>query len=109
MSSPIARPRISLEVRPCSPVVPKPTLASCAISRAPTFDVMMITVLRKSTVLPWLSVRRPSSNTCSRILKMSGCAFSISSNSTTEYGVTANSLGELAALVVAHIARGATG
>ena len=53
---------------------------------APTLDVMMITVLRKSTVLPWLSVRRPSSSTCSRMLKISGCAFSISSNSTTEYG-----------------------
>ena len=92
LSSPIARPRISSAVRPVSPVVPKPTLESCAISRAPTLLVMMTTVLRKSTVLPWLSVRRPSSSTCSKILKISGCAFSISSNSTTEYGLRRTAL-----------------
>ena len=51
------------------------------------FDVMMMTVLRKSTVRPWASVSRPSSSTWSRVLKTSGCAFSISSNSTTEYGL----------------------
>ena len=41
------------------------------------------TVLRKSTVRPWPSVRRPSSKIWSRVLKTSGCAFSISSKSTT--------------------------
>ena len=51
------------------------------------FDVMMITVLRKSTVRPWASVSRPSSSTCSSVLNTSACAFSISSNSTTEYGL----------------------
>ena len=45
--------------------------------------LMMISVLRKSTVRPWPSVRRPSSSTCNSTLKTSGCAFSISSNSTT--------------------------
>ena len=49
----------------------------------PRFEVMMMSVLRKSTVRPWPSVRRPSSSTCSRTLNTSGCAFSISSNSTT--------------------------
>ena len=47
----------------------------------------MITVLRKSTVRPCASVRRPSSRICSSVLKTSGCAFSISSKSTTEYGL----------------------
>ena len=32
------------------------------------------------------SVSLPSSNICNNILKTSGCAFSISSNNTTEYG-----------------------
>jgi transposase len=50
---------------------------------APMFEVMMMSVLRKSTVRPWPSVRRPSSSTCSSTLNTSGCAFSISSNSTT--------------------------
>ena len=50
----------------------------------PMFEVMMMMVLRKSTVRPLLSVRRPSSSTCNKMLKTSGCAFSISSSSTTE-------------------------
>ena len=65
----------------------------------------MITVLRKSTVRPLPSVRRPSSRICSNTLKTSGCAFSISSSSTTAYGLPADLLGELAALFVADIAR----
>ena len=56
------------------------------IRSEPTFDVMMTTVLRKSTVRPLPSVRRPSSSTCRSTLKTSGCAFSISSKSTTAYG-----------------------
>ena len=60
----------------------------CCVSTipVPTFDVMTITVFLKLTVRPWPSVRRPSSRICSSMLKTSGCAFSISSNSTTEYG-----------------------
>jgi hypothetical protein len=54
---------------------------------APRFEVMMISVLRKSTVRPWPSVSRPSSSTCSNTLNTSGCAFSISSNRTTWYGL----------------------
>ena len=34
--------------------------------------------------IAWLSVMRPSSSTCSRMLNTSGWAFSTSSNSTTE-------------------------
>src|SRR5216684_4310916 len=56
------------------------------MKRAPMFDVMMMMVFLKFTRLPRPSVRWPSSNTCSRMLKMSGCALSISSSSTTEYG-----------------------
>ena len=56
------------------------------MKRAPMFDVMMMIVFLKFTRVPRPSVRWPSSNTCSRMLKMSGCAFSISSSSTTEYG-----------------------
>ena len=52
----------------------------------PRFDVMMSTLLRKSTVRPCASVRRPSSRICSNTLKTSGCAFSISSNRITAYG-----------------------
>ena len=53
---------------------------------APILEVMIITVFLKSTVLPWLSVNRPSSSTCNKILNTSGWAFSISSNNTIEYG-----------------------
>ncbi len=52
----------------------------------PRLLVMITTVLRKSTTLPWPSVRRPSSSTWSRMLNTSGCAFSISSNRITLYG-----------------------
>ena len=57
------------------------------MSRVPRFVVMMITVFLKSTTRPWESVRRPSSRICSSELKMSGCAFSTSSKSTTENGL----------------------
>ena len=52
--------------------------------RAPMFEVMMMMAFLKSTVLPKPSVSWPSSNTCNRMLKTSGCAFSISSSRTTE-------------------------
>ncbi|MNC88913.1 hypothetical protein D3C83_47860 [compost metagenome] len=55
-----------------------------ASDSAPALVVMTITMLRKSAFLPLLSVSVPWSITCSRMLKMSGCAFSISSSSTTE-------------------------
>ena len=46
----------------------------------------MITVFLKSTFLPTLSVKKPSSSTCNSILNTSGWAFSISSNKMIEYG-----------------------
>ena len=52
----------------------------------PRFEVRIRIALRKSTVRPWPSVSRPSSSTCSRMSKTSGCAFSTSSSRTTEYG-----------------------
>ena len=36
----------------------------------PRFEVITIKVLRKSTVWPWPSVRRPSSSTCSSTLNV---------------------------------------
>ena len=66
---------------------------------------MITTVFLKSTVRPCASVSRPSSRICSRMLNTSGCAFSISSKSTTEYGLRRDLLGELARLVVADVAR----
>jgi len=51
------------------------------------FEVMMTTLFLKSTFLPTLSVRYPSSSTCKSMLKISGWAFSISSKRTTEYGL----------------------
>ena len=51
---------------------------------APMLEVMMTMVFLKSTVRPLLSVRRPSSKTCNRMLNTSGCAFSISSSRMTE-------------------------
>ena len=56
------------------------------ISLAPIFDVIIITQFLKFTVLPCESVSLPSSSICNSIFKTSGCAFSISSNSITEYG-----------------------
>ena len=51
------------------------------------FEVMITIVFLKSTWRPWASVSRPSSSICRRMLNTSGCAFSISSSSTTEYGL----------------------
>ncbi len=64
-----------------------------------------MTVFLKSTVRPCPSVRRPSSSTCSSTLKTSGCAFSTSSNSSTWIGPPPHRFGELAAFLVADIAR----
>src|SRR5829696_6851477 len=52
----------------------------------PRLEVRISSVFRKSTVRPWPSVSRPSSSTWSRMSNTSGCAFSTSSSSTTEYG-----------------------
>ena len=62
----------------------KPRPSRFCKCRAPMFEVMMMMVFLKSTVLPRPSVNWPSSKTCNRMLKTSGCAFSISSSRTTE-------------------------
>mmetsp|Transcript_18106 Transcript_18106/g.51527 ORF Transcript_18106/g.51527 Transcript_18106/m.51527 type:complete len:270 (+) Transcript_18106:182-991(+) len=56
------------------------------ISWLPMLLVKMQMVFLKLTLLPLLSVNRPSSSNCNMTLKTSGCAFSISSNNNTEYG-----------------------
>ena len=66
----------SLTVAP-KPMLPPPLLP------LPALVVMMMTVFSKFTVRPWASVMRPSSRICSSTFITSGCAFSISSNSTT--------------------------
>ena len=76
-----------------------------ASSPAPALVVMMMITLRKSALRPLLSVSVPWSITCSRMLKMSGCAFSISSSSSTLYGCLVIAFGQLAALVEADVAR----
>ena len=58
----------------------------CARSAAPALVVMIRMTLRKSTCLPLWSVSLPWSITCSRMLNRSGCAFSISSSSSTQCG-----------------------
>ena len=60
--------------------------ASAVMFLAPTLEVMTIMVFLKSTFRPWESVTIPSSRICSRMFHTSSWAFSISSNSTTEYG-----------------------
>ena len=82
--------RISASVRPAPSLVccVKPRLRRLSVMAfAPTFEVMTTTALRKFTFRPSESVSWPSSMTCSRRLNTSSCAFSISSNSTTEYGL----------------------
>ncbi len=76
---------ISAISSPCSRAVVKPMVALFIVS-APALVVMMMITLRKSALRPLLSVSAPWSITCSRILKMSGCAFSISSSSSTQCG-----------------------
>ena len=63
-----------------------PNVFLSVINLAPMFEVIIITVFLKLTVLPLLSVNLPSSNICKSMFITSGCAFSISSNSITEYG-----------------------
>ena len=60
---------------------PKPTEPVLVLE--PALVVMTMTVFSKFTVRPWASVMRPSSRICSRMFITSGCAFSISSKSTT--------------------------
>ena len=56
------------------------------IEAAPTLEVMMMIVLRKSILRPSESVMVPSSRIWSSRFITSGWAFSTSSKSTTEYG-----------------------
>ena len=63
-----------------------PFSLSSMMTWLPMLEVMTMMVLVKSTVRPCPSVSRPSSSTCNRTLLTSGCAFSNSSKSTTQYG-----------------------
>ena len=69
-----------------SPRASKSSKFSRMISE-PILEVMMIMVFLKLATRPLLSVNRPSSKTWSKILKVSGWAFSISSNKMMLYGL----------------------
>ena len=64
----------------------------------PMLEVMIRMAFLNETMRPWLSVTLPSSSICSRMLKTSAWAFSISSNKTTAYGrrLHGNKLAEFA-------------
>ena len=64
----------------------------------------MISVLRKSTVRPWPSVRRPSSSTCSSTLNTSRMRLLDLVEQDDLIGAPAHGLGERAALFIADIA-----
>ena len=64
-----------------------------------------MTVLRKSTVRPWPSVSRPSSSTCSSTLKTSRVRLLDLVEQHDRVRPAAHGLGELAALLVADVAR----
>ena len=64
----------------------------------------MMTVLRKSTVRPWPSVRRPSSSSCSSDVEHVGVGLLDLVEQHHRVGAPAHRLGELAALVVADVA-----
>ena len=59
----------------------------------------------KYAVSPRPSVSRPSSRICRNLSRIRGCAFSISSNSTTRERLLAHRVGQLAAGLVADVAR----
>src|SRR5881396_2338554 len=65
---------------------PKPITVCFFSNSAPTLEVMIIIVFLKSILRPNESVILPSSRICKSKCITSGCAFSISSKSTTEYG-----------------------
>ena len=75
------------------------------ISREPAFDVMISTTCRKSALRPLLSVSVAWSMTCSRMLKMSACAFSISSSRTHRVRMLPDGVDEQPALLEPDVAR----
>ena len=89
---------------PASRTCVKPIIDLFIVS-APALVVMMMMMLRKSALRPLLSVSVPWSITCSSTLKMSGCAFSISSSSSTACGFLVTASVKQAALVEADVAR----
>ncbi len=102
---PEVRPQLVRRPARCSSFVLAGCRSSMHVLACRCCDVMMMTVFLKSTVRPWPSVRRPSSSTWSSTLNTSGCAFSISSKRMTRVRPAAHRLGELAALLVADVAR----
>src|SRR6185369_1950464 len=70
--------RISAITRSRASGLISPSDTASAVSHSePMLEVMMMTVLRKSTVRPCASVSRPLSRTCSSVLKTSGAPFQL--------------------------------
>ena len=82
-----------------------PSLAISWITWLPMLLVITMMVLVKSTVWPWLSLRRPSSSTCSSTLNTSRWAFSISSSKHHAVRAAADGFGEHAPFFVTDVAR----
>ena len=87
LSSSVTFSFIFVYVTASSRAAMNPIPTPLAMSRVPRFEVMMMIVFLKSTWWPCASVRWPSSRICSSVLNTSGCAFSISSKSTTLNGL----------------------
>mmetsp|Transcript_29686 Transcript_29686/g.60631 ORF Transcript_29686/g.60631 Transcript_29686/m.60631 type:complete len:227 (-) Transcript_29686:1958-2638(-) len=75
-----------IEFRTCGSF-PTNSSGSWDMTSAPILDVMTTMTLRKSTFLPWESVRCPSSKSWSRRFQTSRCPFSNSSRRSTWYGL----------------------
>ena len=73
----------------------------------PRLEVKIRTHSEKYAVSPRPSVSRPSSRICRNLSRIRGCAFSISSNSTTRNGLLPHRVGQLAAGLVARRSRAA--
>ena len=82
----------------------RPGRSQSSMNWLPTLEVMMTTVLRKSTVRPWPSVRRPSSSSCSSDVEHVGVGLLDLVEQHHRVGPPAHRLGQLAALVVADVA-----
>jgi hypothetical protein len=77
---------------------------SC-ITMLPILLVIMMSVFLKFTTLPLLSVRRPSSSTCSNTLNVSGCGFLNLVEQHHAIWLPAYRLSKLPTLVIAYISR----
>src|ERR1700680_874030 len=89
---------------PWPAIAPKPMAVWRLTNSAPTFEVMMIIVFRKSIFWPRLSVILPSSRIWSRRCVTSGMSLFDLIEQHNRIGAPSNRFGKLTAFFVAHIA-----